>query len=235
MSNKEKVTITIDSNEASQKPELTEVLVLHEDVSDYLIQPMEEGDIEIEGCLFERKTPNDFASSLENGRLREQVERMAGHDERAFILVEGDMADFNDLKHSQIPSKSLRGMDASIEMNNGVGVKYCSNIELLADMAVRLARKHKEDGRTITTQQSDALKKPSFMESLFLAVEKVGAKKAERLADEFHNINKVWDADQEDFEKVNGIGEELSSEIVQTVKQETNVSEKDKNTKVYNI
>ena len=239
MSQKETVFVTIDSNEASQKPELVEALTLHEDVNDYRIKPMDEGDIEIEGMLFERKTPSDFASSLEKGRLREQVERMSSHDKRAFILVEGNMEDFENLTHTKIPSKSLRGMDASVEMKNGVGVKYCSHIYGVADMAVRLARKGKEGVETVQTKQTDAIKDATFMEEVFHSIEGIGIDKSERLAKEFPNLTSLVDAEMEDFEEVKGIGDKLAEEIINTVHQKEQggnpTKKKEKSKKVYTI
>lgn len=232
---KEKVDVIIDSNEASQKPKLVEALTLHEDVEDYFIEPLDEGDIEIEGMLFERKTPSDFASSLQKGRLRDQVERMAGHEKRPFVLIEGNMEDFDELKHSDIPSKSLRGMDASIEMKNGVGVKYCSNIYKLADMAVRLARKSKEDVNTVEARQTDAIKDVSFMEGVFLSIEGVGMKKAERLSMQFPNLIDLVDATGDELQKVDGVGGKLAEEIINTVHSSNNTESTEEQQRVYKI
>lgn len=213
MSDKEKVEAIIDSNEASQKPELVQKIALHEDVVDYRINPDIEGDIAIGNCLFERKTPSDFASSLEEGRLRDQVERMAGTEKVPFILVDGNMEDFDSLSHTNIDSKSLRGMDASIEMRNGVGVKYCSSVGNVADMAVRLARKEKEDLTSVQVRQTDAVKDASFMEQVFLAVDGVGVKTAEKLSAEFECLSDALEATQNEFEQVDDVGSTTSEEI----------------------
>jgi len=213
MSNKEKVEVIIDSNEATQKPELVSKLALHEDVEDYKITPDIEGDIAIENCLFERKTPSDFASSLEEGRLRDQVERMCGTEKTPFILVEGNMDDFDSLEHTNIDSKSLRGMDASIEMRNGVGVKYCSSVGFVADMAVRLARKEKESLTSVQARQTDAVKDVSFIEQVFLAVNGVGVKTAEKLSENFESLSDALNATQSEFEQVDDVGPSTSESI----------------------
>ena len=234
---KEKVHVTIDANEASQKPKLIEVLTLHEDVEDYRIRPLDEGDIKIDDKMFERKTPSDFASSLQEGRLREQVERLAGHNERPYILVEGNMEDFNDI-YSDIPPKSLRGMDASIEEKNGVGVKYCSDIDKLCDTAVRLARKSKEEVTTIQAKQTDAIKDESFIEEVFHAIDGIGINKAEKLADNFSNLQMTLKASVEEFEEIEGIGSELSKEIHETLHNDSDGPQKDnakEEKKVYSI
>lgn len=237
MSKKETVEVVIDSNEAMQKPKLVEVLALHEDIEDYDIEPLDNGDFIIDNCMFERKTPSDFASSLQEGRLRDQVERMAGCEEVPFILIEGDMKDFDHLEHTDIPSKSLRGMDASIELRNNISVKYCSKIELLADVAVRLARKEKEEVTTVQTHQTDAVKDTTFLERVFLAIDGIGPKTAETLSGQFENLSAVIECDKEDLENVEGIGTETSKEILKSLHGEDipTQNEAEQESKVYNI
>lgn len=210
---KEKVNVIIDSNEASQKPKLVEVFALHEDTDDYEIKPLDEGDIIIDNCIFERKTPSDFASSLQEGRLRDQIERMAGHEEVPFVLIEGDMNDFENLKHSDIPAKSLRGMDASIEMRNGISVKYCSKIKTLADMAVRLSRKEKEEVNVTQARQTEAVMDTSFIERVFLSIEGIGPKTAGNLSEYFSSVPEAVEAEAKEFENVEGVGPETSEKI----------------------
>lgn len=224
MTEKETVEVIIDANEASQKPELVQKLAMHEDVDDYEIQPLDEGDIIVDNCIFERKTPSDFASSLEEGRLREQVERMAGHEETPFVLVEGNMGDFDELEHTNIGSKSLRGMDASIEMKNNISVKYCSSIKYVADMAVRLARKEKEGVTTVQARQTEAIKDVSFMEQVFLAIDGVGIKTAEKLAEEYEDISSLSNATLEGLKNVDDVGDVTAEEILS---EASNVSHTD--------
>lgn len=224
---KSQVDIVVDSNEASQKPELVEILVLHKGVNDYKIEPMEAGDIETEECVFERKSPSDFAASIEDGRMREQLEKMAALDKNAYILIDGNMEDFNNL-HSDMPPKSLRGMDASIEENNGIGVKYCSTIENVADMAVRLARKSIEDPSHHVKQVGN-VKEPSFMENVFLGIEGVGVETAEKLAGEFSTLSEVLEANESDFEEVEGVGQARSEQIYSEVHSDTSDDPDDDN------
>lgn len=215
MSKKEKVTAIIDSNEESQNERVTEVLVLHEDVEDFRIEPLAFGDIKIGPCLFERKTPSDFASSLEEGRLKEQAQGLAATDMHAYILIEGNMEDFDNLEHTDIPSKSLRGMDARIEATYGVGVKYCSTPELLGDVAVRLARKHIEDPSDPVVE--DHREELSFIEHVFTGVEGVGHKTARNLAGDFPDLSTAMRAEPNDFKAVDGVGEKRATEIYDTL------------------
>lgn len=224
---KEKVKPILDSNEASQNPEMTEVFILHEDIEDYSIEPLDEGDIKIGDCLFERKESSDFASSLQEGRLRDQVERMGERDMNSFILVEGDMDDFENLSHTDIPAKSLRGMVASVIVRNNIPVVFCSNPRTLADMAIRLARKTVEDPTGVQTKTTDTMKEPSFIENLFLGIDGIGYKTAQSLADEFTNLESVYKAEKDDFETVSGIGSKTASKIHQNIHNDKDSSESD--------
>jgi len=234
MSKKESVNVTIDSNEASQKPELVETLALHEDVEDYKIEPKSEGDVHIDNCMFERKSPSDFASSLQDGRLRDQVERMAGNDKIPFVMVDGDMSDFEELGYTIIGPKSLRGMVASIEMKNNVRVKFCSDIKTLCDMTVRLSRKEKEEVELTQARQTDAIKTPSFIEEVFLAIDGVGVKTAEKLASEFNSLQKALNATKDDFKEVDDVGDVTADKIYNCLNGNVN-GKSDTGKRVYNL
>lgn len=232
---KEKVVATIDSNEASQNPDLSEVIVMHEDIEDFQIEPLDIGDIQIENCVFERKTPSDFASSLEEGRLRDQVERMGGSDMKAFVLVPGDMDDFNDLEHSNMPSKSLRGMVASITVRNNIPVVFCSTEELLADTAVRLARKKEESPVTVQPESTGAVAEVDFLTNVFMGVEGVGIQTAQNLSGLFDSLEEVVEADVQDFQQADNVGSVTANQIVKDIQNIEEVEEEDDESKVKSI
>lgn len=223
MSNKEKVSLIIDSNEEAQGIEAVETFVLHEDVEDFTIETLEQkegagtGDFIVEDCLFERKTPSDFAGSVQNGHLRDQVERMAASDYRPFILIEGDMSDFSSLSHSQMPAKSLRGMVASIMARNGIPVVFCSNPKLLADEAIRIARKDKEDISNHQAKTTGAVKDVPFITQFFMNIEGIGLSTAEELSDSFSSVEEAMNASIDELSGVAGIGNKRAENIYNTI------------------
>lgn len=227
MSNKEKVNVIIDSNEESQNIETVELFVLHKDVENFEIQPLETGDFIVENCIFERKTPSDFAGSLKKGRLREQVERMRQSDYTPFVLVEGDMSDFSDLEHTQMPSKSLRGMTASIMGRHGIPVVFCSESKYLADIAIRIARKTVEDVSQVQVLNSDTVKEVPFMVKFFMNFDGIGLETAEKLAGQFDSVETVLNKSIDDFQVVDGVGQKTATKIYETL----HGKEKDKETK----
>jgi len=217
MSDKETVELTIDTNEESQGVEAVETFVLHEDVEEFTIEPLETGDFIVEDCIFERKTPSDFASSLQEGRLREQVERMAESEYRPFVLIEGDMSDFSNLEHSQMPPKSLRGMTASILGRNGIPVVFCSNPKLLADIAIRIARKTEEDLNNHHVKTTEAVKDVPFVTQFFMNIEGIGLSTAEELTEAFGSVEEAMNASVDELSAVGGIGEKRAENIYETI------------------
>ena len=217
MSDKKTVELTIDSNEESQGVEAVETFVLHEGVKEFTIEPLETGDFIVEDCIFERKTPSDFASSLQEGRLREQVERMAASDYRPFVLIEGDMSDFSNLEHSKMPPKSLRGMTASILGRNGIPVVFCSNPKLLADIAIRIARKTEEDLNNHHVKTTESVKDVPFVTQFFMNVEGIGLSTAEELTEAFGSVEEAMNASTDELASVGGIGEKRAQNIHDTI------------------
>ena len=232
MSNKEQVSVIIDSNEEAQNQTFVENIVLHEDVKDFTIEPLETGDFIIEDCVFERKTPSDFAGSLQKGRLREQVERLGAGDKSPYVLIEGDMSDFSNLEHTNIPPKSLKGMTASIMARNKIPVVFCSTPGNLADISVRIARKSIE-GVNEQHVKTDAVQDVPFITKTFMNVKGVGLRTAKDLANEFSTIDEAIEAEIEDLKTVDGVGLKTAKNIYNCLHDESdeNTEQSDDNTR----
>lgn len=220
MTNKEQVDVTIDSNEEAQNLKCVEIFVMHEDVSRFNIEDLETGDFIVEDCMFERKTPSDFAGSVKKGRLREQVDRMAKSEYKPYVLVEGDMEDFSNLEHTQMPAKSLRGMAASIMGRHGIPVVFCSNAENLADIAIRIARKTVEDVSEMHVSTPETTKEVPFIVKFFMNFDGIGLETAEDLGGEFKTVQSALNADISDYTDIDGVGEKTAQTILDTL--ETN-------------
>lgn len=126
---------------------LQECLQANPEVEDVKLAMLPSADISIGGVGFERKTWSDYVNSMKSGRLEEQAAKMASYEE-AYVLVEGDMSGSQGLTHSGMSDASIRGHMASLTAREEYPVRAvlpCSNMALLADTAVRLARKHTEE------------------------------------------------------------------------------------------
>lgn len=140
----ERVKVVLDIHEPT---ELQECMEANDDVGGITLAPLESADISIGGVGFERKTWSDYVNSMKSGRLEEQAAKMGSY-EAAYVLVEGDMSGSQGLTHSGMSDASIRGHMASLTAREEYPVRAvipCSNVPLLADTAVRLARKHTEE------------------------------------------------------------------------------------------
>lgn len=123
-----------------------DLLEQNEDIESTMVAPLDAADIIIDGIGFERKTWDDYAASIKDGRLEDQDDKMSRFI-ASYIVVEGDLTG-SDETYSSISGSSLRGHMASMtarDKYNVTAVIPCSNQTLLVDQAVRMARKHIED------------------------------------------------------------------------------------------
>lgn len=182
------------------------------DVGDLVVEP-DIGDVQV---AFERKTPSDFASSVmgEERNIYDQLDRLDEAYDHYYILIEGDMGDFERLLYTEIPPKALRGAVASITARR-CPVMFCSTPSGLIDTAIRLSRKHAEDPSTKHTPagtmagKSDA----STTRQMLACCDGVGPQTAMILEDEFGSIERVLNATQDELIAVEGVGEKTARRI----------------------
>lgn len=84
--------LIVDSNEQATNPKVVERIKKH--FTNVHIAPLNAGDVNIlldDGSILaiERKTPNDFLSSIADGRIFQQVESMAAFAKYSAIIVTG--------------------------------------------------------------------------------------------------------------------------------------------------
>lgn len=215
---KETVHVTIDVREPG---EVTAKVSDHPEVESFDLAELPAGDLEINGVGFERKTMSDYASSLLEGRLNEQAVKLNQRYEHAYILVEGDLVETGnplDAVTSNIAPESLRGSMSSLTARQGLPVLCCSNRALLADMAVRLARKHVEEKGTSFVTSGAVGKNEPTAKMMYSCISGVGADTAETLYAEYPSMAEFMsNASVEDLQQLDGIGEKTAEKIMEGV------------------
>lgn len=226
MSEKQKVKVAIDIHEPD---DLMGLVLTHEDIEgvDVVEGGLPSADLVVGGVGIERKTPSDFASSVtgDDRNIYDQVQRMTDRYENSYVLIEGTVADFEDLEHSDIPPKSLRGAMASIT------ARYCpvipvggkggtGDMELLVDMAIRLGRKHNEPSDHHFMKKSSADKSAPFIRRMFACIDDIGPKASRKLAEEFETPEQAMEASVEDFRGVEGIGDKRAQNVYETLHEQ---------------
>ena len=209
----ETVDVVVDNREP---PEMLTAMDQHDDVNDWRLDQLDIGDIRFghAGVVIERKTPEDYASSVLSGRLDSQLHRMADAQDRPYVLVEGSISDFDSLEHTRIRSQSLRGHVASTMARRRVPVLFCDEMNLLVDLGVRLARKEIED-KSVSYLQPSVVNDASLPLTMqvYTCIPGIGVKTAESLYDHYPSVSDLLAASVEDLKEVSGVGAKTATEI----------------------
>ncbi|NHN60178.1 MULTISPECIES: ERCC4 domain-containing protein [Halorussus] len=171
----------------------------------------------------ERKTVDDYVNSAlgtTGTDLREQVEKMARAYDRAYVLLEGDLAEVG-ADRPGLDSAAVHGTMASFAARHDTPVVPCSDRERLVDVATRLLRKHGEapsarpvPGGTVTGYSIPVTKR------LFGCIEGVGPATADALYEAFPSVEALLAATPAELREVEGVGEKRAAAIVETLRGE---------------
>lgn len=164
---------------------------------------------------YERKTPSDFASSItEQPYLKDQVGRMADQYDRSYVLLEGDLSEFNELTHTDMPPVALRGMAASLTSRFESPVIPCSSQHLLIDMAIRIARKHIEDpDDSLRVKSSVSGNDAPTVKRMYGCISGVGSETADNMFEKLPTLQDAAEASMTELQQIDGIGERRAKQI----------------------
>ena len=102
--------------------------------------------------IFERKTLNDLAASIRDGRYKEQsfrlIETAAAtgfHTHNIVYIIEGDLAQYNE-RHSQITKTALQSAMVSLMYYKGFSVIRTMNVGETAEFIINFADKVAKEG-----------------------------------------------------------------------------------------
>lgn len=211
----ESVHVLVDSNDdAMTDGTLTSLLASHPDVEQTQVFDVANADLVIGNAGFERKTPSDFAASImKDGRdIFDQCQRMAAEYPRAYVLLEGDLGDFERLEHTNLPPQACRGTMASLDANTGVPTIACGDRETLVDVAVRYGRKTIEETSRHNVVGSPAAADAPAAVRAFCCIEGVGPERAWNLYEAgYSSIAAALEASRTDLQQVEGFGEQTAT------------------------
>ncbi len=164
--------------------------------------------------IFERKTLNDLAASIRDGRYKEQsfrlIETAAAtgfHTHNIVYIIEGDLAQYNE-KHSQITKTALQSAMVSLMYYKGFSVVRTMNVGETAEFIINFADKVAKEGplavadisTTTTTTTTTPMPTASYSE--------VSAKKEKRDYITRENIGEIMLA------QVPGVSAKMASAIL---------------------
>lgn len=161
------------------------------------------GDFETEFCIIERKTADDFASSIQDGRLHSQRLKLVQHPKQPIIVIVG----FEQNSFRALPETSLITAVANLIVH-GISVVYVRDENHFIHFIEMIEYKQTE----IWTPEISAPIAPDPNERLMLCLPGIGGGRAKALAARY-KFFELQDATTEELCKVPHIGLGLAEGI----------------------
>ena len=163
-------------------------------------------------CI-ERKTVQDFESSIINGRLFDQVRRLRETYECPILILEGD-AEYFRLKNSVI-----NGTVAALYIDYGIEVLCTSDPENTAELISKIAEHEQieHDREPSAKGGARAYTQSQFQQYVIANIPGIGPKLSKSLLKHFKSIKSIANAAPEDLMKVEKIGKKKAELIFGTL------------------
>lgn len=170
-------------------------------------------------CAVERKTVQDFISSMFSGRLFEQAEALKEAYAKPTFILEGDVE--WQLKEMRNP-RAFWGAMLRIQLNMGIPVVATPTLHHTADLLYTLAKRlQRTKEKKIAIQHKPRLMTDRDWQIYVVAsLPSIGDELARRLLGHFKTIRKVFQTDTSGLEKVEGIGKAKAKRISQLLDEE---------------
>ena len=164
----------------------------------------------------ERKSVQDFASSIIDRRLLIQLKDLKNNFEKPVLILEG-MEDIYSVRN--IHPNAIRGMLATIAVSYGIPIINSKDQRDTAEIIMAIAKREQEDSGKDFYPHAD--KKQSStkeqQEYLVQALPNVGSVLAKSLLSEFKSVKGIFNADIEELKRIEKIGEKKAEEIKKVI------------------
>jgi Fanconi anemia group M protein len=170
------------------------------------------GDYKVsEQCIIERKTAEDFAHSVIDGRLFEQLSQKLTFYEKPIILLHGSLSNVT----INISKNALTGALASIILDFKVPVLQVDSEEEAADLITALAKREQSDKKNLPKLDSISKKYPikDIQRFVLGGIPGINRSKADQLLESFSTIKSLANADPTDISNLSGFGKTLANRI----------------------
>lgn len=180
------------------------------------VKRLEVGDfICSENTIIERKTRNDFESSIIDKRLFLQLQNLKENYKNVVIIIEGESsADI-------ISREALMGSYAFL-VTNGIGLFFTRNPESTAEIIYSIA-KHEQIAKKVPFSISAKRKTHNLSQTQRSIVESfpmIGPKLAKALLEEFGSLKAAINAKEEDLLNIEKVGKKKAKTFRNTVESE---------------
>jgi DNA excision repair protein ERCC-4 len=171
------------------------------------------GDYIVRDTIIERKTVQDFLSSMINHRLINQMDELKQYENK-LLMIEGiSEQELYREDNSGIGANSVRGFLLSILLKHKIPIVFSKNSEDTARfIAVLSRRKEKEIN---LNAKKKTLNRKEQLQFIIESFPRIGPKKAKRLLEKFGSIQNIILSSTEDLKEILGIQAENIKEIIE--------------------
>lgn len=158
----------------------------------------------------ERKTYDDFISSIMDQRLFDQLRNLSDHFERPILLIEGKRE-----TSIGMHANAIRGALASVAVDYGVPIMWTHDEADTAAMLFWIAKREQiDDERSISIRgKRKKMELHDFQEFIVAGFPKINRKTAKKLLKNFGSVESVFNASEEKLQEAPGIGKKLAKMI----------------------
>jgi len=169
------------------------------------------------GIIVERKTLDDFALSIIDGRLFRQIQRMKQRAETAVLVLEGNPAQPLSV---DLHPHAFKGGILSVALDWETSVIFSESVEDTALLLWLMQEKHGPLKKSVSIRPGRRPKKLSARQLYVLqGLPSVGPTVAGRLLDHFSTIERVINASADQLIEVAGVGNKTADKIREVVSE----------------
>lgn len=172
-------------------------------------------------CI-ERKTANDFVSSIIDKRLFSQLKDLKENFERPLLIIEGNTL------YGRVQPNVIRGALAAITIDMQIPIIWTNDMAETAGMIYWIARREQFDLKREVPIRGKRSKMTLSEEQEFLihGLPNVSIKRCKDLLEHFKTPEKIFKASEKELVKVSGIGKGIAKRIREVVSEKYKSDEK---------
>lgn len=211
-SNNNEIKLVVDKREANL---LNELITLKESKFPNLVIEeffLEVGDIVVSDSLvIERKTRNDFESSIIDNRLFLQLTQMQKYPKRV-LIVEGNE------DYERLHRNAILGAYSAIITKFSTSLLFTKDLESTAEMVYYLAKHEQEENHSLKlVNDKRAFNDSQFCRKIVESFPMIGYENAKELLKEFGTIKRLVNANENELLQVRLFGKKKAKRFLEIV------------------
>jgi Fanconi anemia group M protein len=178
------------------------------DVADYILS---------KDVAVEFKTVQDFADSIIDGRLLNQLKEIKKNYPKPLIIVEGEQDIY---AARNINPNAIKGMLAAIVSSYNIPILFTKNQKETVQFMALIARREHETGKDFSPHAQKPKTQRELQEYVVSSFPNVGGSLSKELLRKFRTIKAIVNASEEDLQEVENMGEKKAKQIKEIVEKD---------------